>query len=400
MKFSLRSDLGGYAAEAPALKAIDGVEIEHPFVLLCGPNGSGKSALLGMMRRSMGLRGARAGMIGGDSMRPLPMDAGSSDLARMAMDREIFQDSDGVPKSEPGILDVEALGWKGQRSWSFSSRSETELISSGSLGDDMHYQVNRLVDGARRSSHGQALKQAWDDALLWAAGLIHARDPYDLDDLPPGRATLASKLWGTERSAERWLLLDEPETAIDAEALATGLALLLETAEIGRLRVFCASHSFLFAAGMANHPKVQVLDLGQPSPWLKMQQRALTMAMMPGKISDVGAAMAKRMQQGVEQQIAAEKEQSKKEVRKALYRLSEKALDCLIDLHGTDQGEMEFDRDEGPPRQSVEALERRGLVDARLWGRRPSIRLTRLGKEAAAWLATQRSAEPVETPRP
>jgi ABC-type hemin transport system ATPase subunit len=70
-----------------------------------------------------------------------------------------------------------------------------------------------------------------------------------------------------ERSTERWLLLDEPEAALDIEAVMIGLSLLIRAAAPAKLRVLCASHGPMFAAGMAEDPNVQVVDLGGAQPW-------------------------------------------------------------------------------------------------------------------------------------
>ncbi len=283
-----RDDLGGYAASKAKLD----VEVTKPFVLLCGPNGSGKTATLRMMRSAMGLTGERAGATGVEDFgpRPIGVDEAHGDLGKLAAMRSRFGGDPEMPRDSAGVLDVSAMGWRGQRTWLFDSRFETLRLSPS------HFEAGNLLDhasamlGARQASHGEAIRHAWMQAMRFASGTGQAWDPYDLPDrLPPNLRALRDAAIGTgARPEERWLLLDEPEVAVDLNAFSTGLALMLEVAGPGRLRVFCASHSPLFPAGLADHPKVQVVDVG-PVPWLERQRTIFDMMRDPARMSPVGA---------------------------------------------------------------------------------------------------------------
>lgn len=387
MRMVARSDLGGYAADKPSVSKVAGTQIEKPFVLLCGPNGSGKTAILRMMRAAMGVEGERAGRIWSQHTRHASLESCSGDLGKLAAYVYGF-DGPKLPRDHPGVLDVGAMGWSGQPSWLFDSRAETKMIGASAFDDDLAYHANALVSGAGRVSHGQMLRVGWTNALEWALGHSDTPDPYDAERLPEVKAELLAAVAPTGRSGERWLLLDEPEAALDAEILAVGLAVLLEHAELGKLRVFVASHSPLFAAGLAQHPSVQVLDFGDTKPWLATQQRALEIAGQPAELARIAKVVAGNIRANREAELAAKAGEERKAIRTALNRLSEPAKDLLVKLHEAG-GTLRFTRQSAPPRTAMDTLDRRKLLKRTGFGASPELALSPLGQAAAAVLAEQ-----------
>ena len=399
MRFVVRSDLGGYAGSKDELRALADMEVEKPFVLLTGPNGAGKSALLRMIRASIGLEGERAGHFGTEFSRPVDKDESGDDLGKLAAYVHGF-DGPKAPRDFPGVLDVRQLGWTGQRSWLFDSRAETNLVAASSFGADMMHQVAMVAGGAARVSHGQLLRRSWGDALHWALGYDPALDPYDNRNIPKGRKALIEALAPTGRSDERWLLLDESEVAIDVEQLVLGLSLLLETAEIGKLRVFCASHSPLFAAGMAEHRNVQVVDLGGPKPWLAAQQAAMMIASSPSEISRIAGVVTKNIndqQALIARKAAADRH---KAVTQALSRLSKPASALLLELAAAG-GAATFSRKTLPSFSVIDTLERRELIKRSGFSSEYTLSLTAIGKAGAERIAakTEATSEQQKPPR-
>lgn len=271
MKFTIRRDCGGYGLEALASTPIDGLAVEKPFALLTGPNGSGKSAVLRGIRASLGLRGERGGSF---------------------VQREF-----GKVDEPPALFDLTDLGWRGQHTYLFDSRAASAIAGKASFDDDMLYHASLIVGGGKNVSHGQFIKKTWWEALSWAIGddgnVEHASRRGR--PMPDFQAAMDAALGDAEPSTERWMLVDEPETAIDAEILLVGLCVLLEHAEIGRLRVFCASHSLLFAAGLMRHDKIQIVDMGGSAPWLQTQELALRLANDHEKVGEIGRDLAARL---------------------------------------------------------------------------------------------------------
>jgi len=298
MRISLRRDLAGYATDALAASGVDGTEITRPFVLLTGPNGSGKSALLRAIRASTGLRGERTGTPRADfaeeyvDMAQVEGDLGRGATTSMGMGRSGL----GLARHVPAVIDVVGLGWTGQESYLFDSRAASAIASKADMDDDMEYHVSLIMNGGKNVSHGQFVQKTWQEALHWAAGLRDVRGGWsDVGEKSSRRGFLDAALGGVSPSTERWLFLDEPETAIDAEALLLGMSVLLELAQEGRLRVFCASHSLLFAAGLARNPKIQTIDMGGREPWMRTQEIALTIAGDREKVGSVGRDILSRM---------------------------------------------------------------------------------------------------------
>jgi len=317
MRFIARRDLGGYASQLPVLEQIAGIELEKPFVLLCGPNGSGKTALLRAMRLSLGLMGERLGRgLVELEENPLALLPKEEQAGRERNTGTFWREQ--ILKQVPFLLDVEKMGWSGQRSWLFDSRKETSLVSgAGSLDADLNYHVMKLASGGGRVSHGQALRGGWWHAIEWALGGIDAGDPFDR-----GVSDTQALIWErfaagaapAARPCERWLLLDEPEVALDVEAQVTGLAAIVANAEIGHLRVFCASHSPLFAAGLGEHPNVQVLDLSPPGTksWYSCLKRGLEIV---GDMTTV-IAVGRDIRCNVEKARQRREEQAARELEK------------------------------------------------------------------------------------
>ena len=248
MRISLIPD-SGYASDALRSSGVDGTTIDKPFVFLTGPNGSGKSALLRGIRASIGVLGERAGQ-----------KIRTEGMFGRADERDV-----------PARLDLEALGWNGQDTHLFDSRETSALAKSSTFDEgNMLHHVSMIAGGGSRVSHGQFVSRDWWSALEWAVA-------------------------PSEDERERWLLLDEPETAIDAEKLIIGFAALLEAAEPGRLRVFCASHSLLFASGLTRHEKIQTIDLGERVDWVSTARIALDISADAEKLSDVGRSIIKKL---------------------------------------------------------------------------------------------------------
>jgi len=331
MRFQIRNDLGGYAAKIDVLKDIASTEIEKPFVLLTGPNGAGKSALLRSIRATTGVIGERAGRFddGSGFNRPADTKVCGNDPGKLAGYVRSMGGT-GFPKEVPGVIDLNALGWKGQRTWLFDSRSETKLQGAGTFDADVGYHAN-LIMSSKTSSHGQMLHHGWLSAISWALGIQDVEDGYDdPEHVPPSRRKLIDlATGGGPRSEERWLFLDEPETALDAERLMIGLCTLIEHAEVGKLRVFCASHSPMFAAGLADHPSVQVLDLGGPRPWFNLQRWAIEAARKPDIVADISRDIAGKLRKGAEdrtRQAAKEREREISEAAKGLTRKQQELI--------------------------------------------------------------------------
>lgn len=297
MRLKLRRDLGGYALPALVASGIDGTVLEKPFTLLCGPNGSGKSAVLGAIRSSIGLRGDRAGSTETPMERQVdPADA-DGDLGVLAACSD-GRDGRRAASHVPAVFDAADLGWRGGPTHLFDARASSGVGSSGQFGEDMAFEASMIIGGGRKASHGQFVSTAWWNAVEWALGLVQGRDPWAGVRPEGARGQLLRAIVGdAPPSDERWLLIDEPETAIDAETLLAGLSVLIAAAEAGRLRVLCASHSLLFAAGLSDHPKVQTIDMGGNVSWTRTQKLALQAASMPSRVDDIGAHLTGRLRE-------------------------------------------------------------------------------------------------------
>jgi ABC-type cobalamin/Fe3+-siderophores transport system ATPase subunit len=295
MKLTLRTDLGGYALPAVVASGVDGRILDRPFVLLSGPNGSGKSAVLHGIRATVGLRGDRAGSVEGVMERHIDPETADGDVERLAVKVKGF-DGEETARHVPAVFDLSDLGWRGNPTHLFDTRTTSGIGSSASFGDDMMFEASMLVGGGRKASHGQFVSRAWWEAIEWGLGAIEAKDPWKATMPSPARAAvLEAALAGGPPDTERWLMIDEPETAIDVQALLVGLSVLLEAAEIGRLRVLCASHSLLFAAGLADHPKVQTVDMGADVSWTDTQRIALDVAKDRAKLASIGREIGARI---------------------------------------------------------------------------------------------------------
>lgn len=337
MKLTLRRDLGGYALDAVIKAGIDGTALDSPFVLLTGPNGSGKSAVLRGIRATIGLRGERAGQLESEfGNRPIDMADADGDIERMNTHVTSFR-NDGAADYVPVVFDLKDLGWRGQPTYLFDSRSASTIAEKSSFGDDIGYHISLIAGGGKKASHGQFVARTWWEALGWAAGIDDVEGGWSRgSNVPARKALLDAALGGGEPSTERWLFIDEPETAIDAEALFVGLSVLLNLAEVGKLRIVCASHSLLFAAGLMHHPKIQVLDLG--ATWLKTQEIVLNLARDQDKISDVGNDILARMRASAkmaetDRQDAARPRSTRREVPKprTTRKTAKKAVDTPSD---------------------------------------------------------------------
>jgi energy-coupling factor transporter ATP-binding protein EcfA2 len=284
VKLVPRFDLGGFATELPGIRNISGTEITAPFVLLHGPNGSGKTSLLKMLWGVHGLSGEGTGFRPMDlhENRLSGLDAAGGDVGRLALFEPELHGNPRIRRGSPGILDARELGWTGHRMYLLSTRSTTAAASQSHFNDhDFTAHLNQIL-ASKAASHGQLLLRDWNRVLAWAGGLIDLPDPFDrtrpsstgVNDYWTGAVlahhdiyeALAGHPAGSpRRPAERWLLLDEPDMALDMPNFFAIMATLMAACETGGLRVFCASHSPLFAAGLANHPTVQVVDLAAGS---------------------------------------------------------------------------------------------------------------------------------------
>ena len=292
MKLTLRRDLGGYALPVLEKAEIDGLELDRPFVLFTGPNGSGKSAVMRGIRASIGLRGERSGYIDTPMRRHLTPEEAGNDPERLATHLMEMRGDTAVADHVPAAFSIRDLGWTGQATHLFDSRAASSMAKSASFDDDMAHHISLLAGGGSKVSHGQFVAKSWWEAIHWAAGVAELDDPWRGSRPSPARQFVRDHALGdAPPSQERWLFVDEPETAVDAEVLLVGLCILLRAAEIGRLRVFCASHSLLFAAGMTAHPKIQTVDMGRPRGWMATQEIALKVAADMGRIDDVGQDM-------------------------------------------------------------------------------------------------------------
>lgn len=291
MKLTLRRDLGGYAYDTIARAGVDGTVIDHPFVLLTGPNGSGKSALMQAMRATIGLRGVREGTLSANFGRTLEPESVGGDVGILATHVSKGREDPIIEDHVPAVLDLHDLGWLGQPTYYFDSREASGLATKGHFDDgDMGFHLSMIAGRRAKSSHGQFISHAWWTAIRWGAGINAGEDPWTREVVTKARAHVRSKaLDGAAPEKERWLFIDEPETALDAEALVAGLSVLLEIAAVGRLRVFCASHSLLFAAGLARDERIQTLDLG--GDWLKIQRYALEITSDRERLGAMGRKM-------------------------------------------------------------------------------------------------------------
>ena len=296
MKLTIRHDLGGYAADIVRDAGVDGTVLDRPFTLITGPNGSGKSAVMRGIRATIGLRGERAGHLQSEfGNRPIETEEADGDVERMNTHVTSIG-AEGAADYVPVVFDLKDLGWKGQPTYLFDSRAASTIAEKSSFDDDMGYHISLIMGGGKKASHGQFVARTWWEALHWAAGVTEIDGGWSRgSSMPVRKALLEAALDGEEPSTERWLFIDEPETAIDAEALFVGLSILLELAEIGRLRIVCASHSLLFAAGLMHHPKIQVVDLGKGDGWLKTQELVLNLSRDQDKVAKVGQDMLGRI---------------------------------------------------------------------------------------------------------
>ena len=252
MKIEFQRDEGGYALDALTASGVEGTVIDKPFILLTGHNGSGKSALLRGMRSSTGVYGERSGH-------------SLNSVSHSAHDAR---------SNRPITLCPKALGWAGQETYLYDSRATSVLAKASTFDDDdMLHHITMIAGGGGRVSHGQFVVRDWFQAIEWAAAPVKDND----------------------KPAEKWLFIDEPETAIDSEKLIIGFATLLALAEIGRLRVFCASHSLLFANGLTDHPKMQTVDLGGDVDWLSTTKIALGISANAEKLNDLGQTFAEKL---------------------------------------------------------------------------------------------------------
>lgn len=252
MHIKFQKNGGGYALETLEKSGVEGTAIEKPFVFITGSNGSGKSALMRSIRSSIGLKGEREG------------------TSFHIRERDKFMAS--MPDEHPALLDLDALGWSNQKTYFFDSRATSAIAKASTFDDDdIFHHVSMIAGGGSRCSHGEFVGRDWWSALEWAIAKPEKGD------------------------AEKWLFLDEPETAIDSEKLIIGLAALIEAAEVGHLRVFCASHSLLFASGLADNEKVQTIDLDEGIGWLATAKLAVDLSGNPEKLADLGKSIVEKL---------------------------------------------------------------------------------------------------------
>lgn len=295
MKLKLLPHLGGYAAKLLENNGFTDCEVTKPFVLLSGSNGSGKSSIIRGMRASMGLNKERFGTTDcfgrlSDKDKLTPEEA----MTQVSKYDGKFQAADHVP----AVFSLKDMGWKGQPSYLFDARSVSGKVNMSAFDDhDFMNDVQMIVGGRTKVSHGQFVSRAWWGAIDWAIGITSSDNPWER--LPGLKQKTYKKIIGKGApSGERWLFIDEPETGIDAEVLVTGLSILLSACEVGKLRVFCASHSLLFPAGIADHEKVQTIEVEPTRPWMNTQKIAMKIASNPEKLEEVSRKILVRMTHG------------------------------------------------------------------------------------------------------
>ena len=291
MKFKVRTDIGGIAADLPAYRGLDQVAIDKPVVFLTGMNGCGKSSLLTMIRRTIGLRGTGVGAFSKLDIcehpyrTPYGKKTDLGRLAAMSQENEWSRDAKTtLIKGVPGVLDVVDLGWTGQRCYLHDTRAIDESVGHGGARGGIDLEGMVRASRAEKRSHGEVLRGRLRYALAWALGKIDIPDPYDRPPAKNGEWEYDRERYvrhchqlfeevvghapGGARPDERWLLLDEPENGIAPDVFAEHMAVLLDQAALGRLRVICASHSPLIEAGLGRHPNAQILDLHERAPAL------------------------------------------------------------------------------------------------------------------------------------
>lgn len=288
LTLKMHASVTGYADDQLRPTFESGVKVDKPFVLLAGPNGSGKSAVLRGIRSTIGLTGERFGSAAE------VLGVRGTEYAIKDTDKKQSGSIDHH-ESPSAVFDLEAMGWTGQPCYLFDSRAASGMASKSSFDDDMLYHVNLIAGGGSKVSHGQFVAKTWREAIKWACGAPD--DAQNKKDWSKEREDLVTQLSKNKPSEERWLLLDEPEGAIDIEQLLTGLAGVLHVAEVGKLRVFCSSHSLLFAAGIAEHPKIQVINLKnrEDANWINIQKRAMKFAADADWIARVGEDVARNI---------------------------------------------------------------------------------------------------------
>lgn len=280
----LRTDLGGTGQNMSALAALEGLAITKPFVFLTGSNGSGKSTGLDMIRRGTGLIGEGIGFLPEleslSQRYPLSKEDPTRTLVQMIAyeHRWQYRPEGIIQTGSPGAFDPRALGWTGQRIYLHDARTADAMTIDTSM-DTMLRSMHRNSFALSRS-HGEHQLGRLRYAIAWALGAFDLPDLYDIPTppLPENRnaydkASAYRDVHGAftaltgvspgskDRPAERWLLLDEPETAISAPTLLDLLSCLIDAAAFGSLRVFCATHSALVPAGLGQYPAVQTIDL-------------------------------------------------------------------------------------------------------------------------------------------